>query len=92
MPRNQKEYPGGKKKTLEPMGMPWKPQPTSMKPTISSLDPTGQVNLLLDVKVISSQLSGRLPFYKRPHTLQAGGTRSFPLHFMNFLSSLLTPL
>jgi hypothetical protein len=44
--------------------------------TISSLGPTG-VNLLLDVKVISSYLSDRLPVYKKPPTLQAGDTRSF---------------
>jgi hypothetical protein len=53
--------------------------PTELcEPTISSLGLTGHVNLLFNVKVISSYLSDRLPIYKRPHTLQAGGTRSFP--------------
>jgi hypothetical protein len=36
------------------------------KLTILSLGPTGHVNLLLDVKAISSWLSDRLPIYKRP--------------------------
>jgi hypothetical protein len=53
-PGSQKEHPGGKKKTLEPMGMPWKPPTNLHELTISSLDPTGDVNLLLNVKVISS--------------------------------------
>jgi hypothetical protein len=47
------------------------------EPIISSLGPTSHVNLLLDVKVIGSKLFDRLPVYKRPPTLQVGGTRSF---------------
>jgi hypothetical protein len=50
MPRmlgSRKEYPGGKKKAME--------APTDLyKLTFLSLGPTGLVNLLLDVKVISS--------------------------------------
>jgi hypothetical protein len=30
MPESREEHPEGKKKTLEPTGMPWKPQSTSM--------------------------------------------------------------
>jgi hypothetical protein len=42
----RKEHPGGEKKALK--------APTDLyEPTISSLGPTGHVNLLLDVKVIS---------------------------------------
>jgi hypothetical protein len=47
MPGSRKEHPGGKKKALE--------APTNLyEPTFSSLGPTGHVNLLLDIKVISS--------------------------------------
>jgi hypothetical protein len=42
-----KEHPGGRNKALEVVN-------DLYKPTFSSLDPTGHVNLLLDVKVISS--------------------------------------
>jgi hypothetical protein len=52
MPKSQKEHPGGKKKAME--------TPTNLyEPTISSLGPTGHVNLLLDVKIISSSFSDR---------------------------------
>jgi hypothetical protein len=47
--------------------------------TFSSLGPTGHVNLLQNIKVASLELSDRCTVYKRPPTLQAGGTmRSFP--------------
>jgi hypothetical protein len=50
MPRtseSQKEHPGGKKKAME--------APSDLyEPTFSSLGSTGHVNLLLNVKVISS--------------------------------------
>jgi hypothetical protein len=62
--------------------------PTNLyKLTISSLGPTSNVNLLLDV--ISSELLDRLPIYKRPPTHQAGGMRSFPpsLHKLLELSA-----
>jgi hypothetical protein len=36
------------------MEMPWKPPTKLYELTISSLNPTGHVNLLLDVKLISS--------------------------------------
>jgi hypothetical protein len=64
--------------------------PTDLcEPTIRSLGPTGHVNLLLNVKEISSLLSDRLLVYKSPPTLQAGGTRSFPpsLHELLKLSA-----
>jgi hypothetical protein len=45
--REPKRTPRGKKKALE--------APTNLyEPTFSSLGPTGHVNLLLDIKVISS--------------------------------------
>jgi hypothetical protein len=59
---------------------------------ISRLGPTGHVNLLLDVKVISSQVSDHLWVYKSPLPLRQGVRDHFPLHFTNFSSSLLTPL
>jgi hypothetical protein len=47
MPGSQKEHLGGKEKAME--------APTNLYDlTFSSLVPTGHVNLLLDVKVISS--------------------------------------
>jgi hypothetical protein len=47
MPGRQKEHPGGKKKAIE--------APTDLyELTFLSLGPTGHVNLLLDVKAISS--------------------------------------
>jgi hypothetical protein len=46
--------------------------------TLSSLGPTGHVNLLLNIKVARPQLFDRYAVYKRPPTLQAGcSTRSF---------------
>jgi hypothetical protein len=36
------------------------------EPTISSMGPTGNVNILLDIKVFSSLLSDCLPVYKMP--------------------------
>jgi hypothetical protein len=62
------------------------------KPTVSCLGPTGHVNLLLDEKVISSYLSDRLPIYKSPLPFRQGIRDHSPLHFVNFLSSLLTPI
>jgi hypothetical protein len=46
-PESQKEHLGGKKKAME--------APTDLyESTFSSLGPTGHVNVLLDIKVISS--------------------------------------
>jgi hypothetical protein len=70
--------------------------PTDLyKLTISSLDPTGHVNLLMNVKIISSLLSNRLTVYKKAPYLYPSGRRYeiiTPFHDMNFSSSLLTPL
>jgi hypothetical protein len=66
------------KNSLEPMRTLWKSPTDLYEPTFSSLGPTGHVNLLLGVKVISSKLSDHLVIYKRSPTLQVGGTRSFP--------------
>jgi hypothetical protein len=46
MPGSQKEHPGGKKVMEAPIDL--------YKPIVSSLGPTNHVDLLLDVKVISS--------------------------------------
>jgi hypothetical protein len=46
-PGCEKEHPGGKKKSMEAII-------DLYEPTFSSMGPTGHVNLLLDVKVISS--------------------------------------
>jgi hypothetical protein len=56
---------------------PWKPRTDLYKPTISSLGPTGHINPFQGVKIISLLSSDRLPEYRRPHTLQARGTRIF---------------
>jgi hypothetical protein len=42
--------------------------------TISCLGLTGHVNLLLNIKLISSVFSDRFLVYERPPTLQAWGT------------------
>jgi hypothetical protein len=47
MPGSQKEHLGGKKKAMEALA-------NLYKPTFYCLGPTCHVNLLLDVKVISS--------------------------------------
>jgi hypothetical protein len=68
-------------------GTPWMPQPT-----ISCLGPTGHVNLLLNVKVISLYLSYRLPIYKSPPALQVRGTRSFPPSLRELLELSTHPI
>jgi hypothetical protein len=60
--------------------------------TSLSLGLTGHVNLFLDVKLITHSYPTAATVYKRPPTLQAGVRDHFPLHHMNFSSSLLTPL
>jgi hypothetical protein len=67
--------------------------PTDLyKLTISMLGPTGHVNLFLDVKIISLKLSDHLLIYKSPLPFRQEVRDHFHIHFVNFLSSLITPL
>jgi hypothetical protein len=66
---SKKKHLRGHKKALELTRIPWKPGIDHYEPTIPSLGLTGHVNPFQDVKIISLQLSDRLPVYKRPPTL-----------------------
>jgi hypothetical protein len=48
------------------------------QPTFSGLGHTSHVNILLDVKELVHSYPIAVTVHKRPPTLQAGGTKSFP--------------